>query len=76
MNVFLEQYGVCMISNELLQLLEFMYGYSLEASQVMEDRSVIAPENQFILNVMFPALVCVCQSDARQVRVPVFYNLK
>ena len=57
MNAFFERERVCTISNELLQLLEFTCGTSLEAPRVMEDKFVIAPENQLVLDVVNSALV-------------------
>jgi hypothetical protein len=68
MNPFLERCRVCTISNEVLQLLEFFHGTSLEAPRVMEDEFVIAPENQLILDVVFPALAYIGK-DARRFRV-------
>jgi hypothetical protein len=41
------------------QLLEFMCRTSLEAPGVVEDKFVIAPENQLILDVVFPALTSI-----------------
>jgi hypothetical protein len=53
--------------------LEFMCGTSLEAPRVMEDEFVIAPENQLVLNVVFPALACIGE-DACRVRVVVIFT--
>jgi len=59
MNPFLEMRRVRTICDELLQSLEFVYRTSFEASRVMEDEFIVAPENQFVLDVVHSTLACI-----------------
>jgi hypothetical protein len=68
MNPFLEKPRLRTICDELLQSFEFVCRTSFEASRVMKDEFVIAPENQFILDVVHSALACISK-DSRRVRI-------
>ena len=56
MNALLEQGGVRTIRDKCLHLQEFVFATSFEALRVMKDEFIVAPENQFILDVVDSAL--------------------
>jgi hypothetical protein len=66
MNPFLELCRGRTICDKLS--FEFIYRTSFKTPRVMEDEFVIAPENQFVLDVVNSALACIGK-DAPHVSV-------
>ena len=56
MNAFLEKRILCTIGDKFLHLQEFVYTTSFETLRIMKDKIVVAPENEFILDVVHSAL--------------------
>ena len=63
MDSFFQLQGRCAVQNEFLHLVEFIFTSGFESARVVEYEIWVAPEHQFIPNVMLPALVEVkrCQ---------------
>jgi hypothetical protein len=51
--------GRCALRDKLLHLLEFIYTSSFESARVMKDKTRVALEDQFVINVVAPTLVGV-----------------
>jgi hypothetical protein len=49
----------CALRDKLLHLLEFIFTSSFESARVMKDETTVASKHQFIINVVFAALVGV-----------------
>jgi hypothetical protein len=49
----------CALRDKLLHLLEFIFTSSFESARVMKDKTRVASEHQFIIDVMVPTLVGV-----------------
>ena len=56
MNALLEKIGLCAFVDKFLHLHEFVYTTSFETLRIMKDEFVVAPENEFILDVMHSTL--------------------
>jgi hypothetical protein len=55
-NALLEKSSLCTIGDKLLHLQEFIFAASFEALRIMKDEFLVAPENEFILDVVHSAL--------------------
>ena len=55
-NALLEKNGLCTIGNKFFHLQESVDTTSFETLRIMKDEFVVAPENEFVLNVVHPAL--------------------
>ena len=56
MNALLEKGGFCTMCDKFLHLEEFVCTTSFETLRIMKDEFVVAPENEFILDVVHSAL--------------------
>ena len=56
MNALLEKRSICAIGDKVLHLGEFVYTTSFETLRIMKDEFVVAPENEFVLDVVHAAL--------------------
>ena len=56
MNALLEKRSICTIGDKVLHLGEFVYTTSFETLRIMKDEFVVAPENEFVLDVVHAAL--------------------
>ena len=56
MKALLENSGLCTIGNKFLHLQEIVYTTSFETLRIMKDEFVVAPENEFVLDVVHSAL--------------------
>ena len=63
MDSLFQLHSRCVLQNEFLHLLEFIYTSGFESARVMKDEIWVASEHQFILNFMVSALIVVnsCQ---------------
>lgn len=59
MNALLEKYSLRTICNELLHPQELVFTASFEALRLMQDEFFVAPENQFILDIVEAALATI-----------------
>jgi hypothetical protein len=55
-NALLEKSCLCTIGDEVLHLGEFVDTTSFETLRIMKDEFVVAPENEFVLDVVHAAL--------------------
>ena len=56
MNALLEKSGLCTVGDKFPHLDEFVGTTSFEPLGIMKDEFVVAPENEFILDVVHSAL--------------------
>jgi hypothetical protein len=49
----------CALRDKLLHLLEFIFTSSFESARVMKDETMVALEDQFVIDVVVPTLVRV-----------------
>ena len=56
MNALLENSSLCTTGDEFLHLQELVFTTSFETLRIMKDEFVVAPENEFILDVVHSAL--------------------
>ena len=56
MNALFEKSSLRTIGDKFLHLQEFVFTASFETLRIMKDKFVVAPENEFILDVVYSAL--------------------
>jgi hypothetical protein len=55
-NALFEKSSLRTIGDKFLHLQEFVFTTSFETLRIMKDKFVVAPENEFILDVVYSAL--------------------